>query len=296
MEHELCIDGHKLVAFGFNEDKSGTPVIFLHGISSSPRFWTTAQMPPFRDDFRWYALTLPGHYPAAFPEGFRRADLTADMIVRVLGEAIQQLVGNQSVLLFGYSTGGFAALDIAAHWPELVKAVICVSGFAEGKWTGVLGLMQRLARRGPVGEVLFRLNMRTSSLTPGIYRFMARFYAADARALYAYPDTRAAIDAGYRDALHLNTHAMAHWFNRMPDVDITPLLPRISAPVLALAGDRDPIVPPAQARLIAERVQRGTLVLLPGAGHLPMAELPADYAKAITEWMQTESGVLQSGI
>jgi pimeloyl-ACP methyl ester carboxylesterase len=292
MQHELSIEGHKLVAFGFNEEKPGTPVIFLHGIGSSPRFWTTAQMPPFRDDFRWYALTLPGHYPAAFPADFRRADLTAEMIARVLSEAIQQLVGNQPVLLFGYSTGGFAALDIAAHRPEMVKAVVCVSGFAEGKWTGVLGMMQRMARRGPAGEMLFRLNMWTGSLSPAISRFIIRFYAADAQALYAYPDTRATIDAGYHDALHLDRHAMAHWFNRMPDVDITPLLPRISAPVLALAGDRDPIVPPAQARLIAERVQRGTLALLPGAGHLPMAERAAEYAKAITEWMQTEAGVL----
>lgn len=290
MQHELCIDGHKLVAFGFNEEKPGTPVIFLHGIGASPRFWTAGQMPLFRDNFRWYALTLPGHYPAAFPEGFQRADLTAERIARLLSEAICQLVGNQPVLLVGHSTGGFASLDIAAHRPELVKAVICVSGFAEGKWAGILGIQQWLARRGPVGEMLFRLNLRTSSLTPGIYGFIARFYTADRRALYAYPDTRAAIDAMYADAVWLDRYAMAHWFNRMPDVDITPLLPRISAPVLALAGDQDPIVPPAQAHLIAERVQHGKLALLPGTGHMPMAERPTEYARAITEWMQTESG------
>jgi pimeloyl-ACP methyl ester carboxylesterase len=37
---------------------------------------------------------------------------------------------------------------------------------------------------------------------------------------------------------------MLLYFRRMPDIDITPLLPRITAPTLALTGDADPIVRP----------------------------------------------------
>ncbi len=40
--------------------------------------------------------------PAAFPPGFRREDLTAEMIARVLTGAIRELVGDQLVMLIGH--------------------------------------------------------------------------------------------------------------------------------------------------------------------------------------------------
>jgi pimeloyl-ACP methyl ester carboxylesterase len=57
--------------------------------------------------------------------------------------------------------------------------------------------------------------------------------------------------------------------------------------VLALAGAADPIVPPEQSRLIAAGVPDGTLVELPGAGHMLMAERPEAYAQAVTDWVNT---------
>jgi pimeloyl-ACP methyl ester carboxylesterase len=79
---------------------------------------------------------------------------------------------------------------------------------------------------------------------------------------------------------------MTHYYQRMPDTDIRDWLPRISAPVLALVGDRDPIVPTAQSRLIAEKVPNGTLAVLEGVGHLPMLERPDEYARLVTEWVE----------
>ncbi len=72
---------------------------------------------------------------------------------------------------------------------------------------------------------------------------------------------------------------------RMPDIDIRDWLPRIQAPTLALAGSRDGIVPPEQARLIAELVPDARLMLLDGAGHMPMAERPEAYEQALRDWL-----------
>ena len=47
-----------------------------------------------------------------------------------------------------------------------------------------------------------------------------------------------------------------------------PWLGRIAAPTLVLAGDRDPIVPARNARILARRIPSARLELVHGAGHL----------------------------
>lgn len=288
--HQLEIDGHRLVALGFHEERPRPVAVFLHGIASSPVFWAAGQTPVFNQRFRWYALTLPGHYPAAFPAGFQRADLTAEMLACLLAEAVRRLAGGEPALLVGHSTGGFAALAIAAVAPELARSVISVSGFVQGRWGGPLGLLQQLARRGPAGETLLAANFRLMGSSLALYRAAVRLYTADARAFFAFAATEPTFRATLPDLQRLDARAVAHYFARMPDIDIAGWLPRIQAPVLALTGDRDPIVPPDQARLIAARVPNARLALLPGAGHMPMAERPDDYARLVTAWSEQTIG------
>jgi pimeloyl-ACP methyl ester carboxylesterase len=283
--HAFDIEGHKVVALGFNEDRPGTPVIFLHGIGSSVDFWTVGQVAVFNERFRWYALSLPGHYPAALPSGFSVDNLTAEMIARVLATAIRKLVGDTPVMLVGYSTGGFAALAIAAHSPELVKSVISVAGFVQGVWTGPLGQMQKYARRAMLGRTLLWLNQRAIAANHSVYRMAWKALAADQDALLAFPGFTAIIEATLPSVQRLDGASLLHYYRRMPDIDITDWLPRIAAPVLALAGDHDPIVPVEQSRLIAAGVPSGTLALLAGAGHLPMFERVEEYGRLVTDWV-----------
>jgi pimeloyl-ACP methyl ester carboxylesterase len=282
----MSIEGHKIVAISYNEDQSAPPVVFIHGIMSSVYAWSVAQTPIINERFRWYSLSLPGHYPAMLPSGFQREELTAEAIARVLTTAIRQLVGDQPVILAGHSTGGFAVLDIAAHTPDIAFSVISISGFVHGRWTGVLGILQRLARLGPIGRALFRANLKVLTSSYAIYRASTGFYAADRQALYAWPELESALRTLFPYAQHLDRNAMLHYFERMPNINIGPLLPQIRAPTLALSGDSDPIVPPDQSQLIAANVADGELVSFEGAGHMPMCERPAHYHDAITKWME----------
>src|SRR3954451_4203206 len=56
-------------------------------------------------------------------------------------------------------------------------------------------------------------------------------------------------------------------------------LSRIDVPALVVHGEDDRVVPVANARLIASRLSRGRLHLLPGAGHLYTTEAPEDDAQ-----------------
>jgi pimeloyl-ACP methyl ester carboxylesterase len=94
------------------------------------------------------------------------------------------------------------------------------------------------------------------------------------------------IDNTYLNAKRLDWEAMAHYFEVMPQIDITPMLSRIKVPTLAVTGDKDPTVPPSQARLIAGRVPRSKLAVINGAGHMLFIEKPIEYAHVLNTWLQ----------
>jgi len=282
--YDVMIDGHKMVAFGYNESATNTPIILLHGIGLSASFWPE-DGGGLLGSKRWYSLCLPGHYPAAFAEGFRREALTAELVAYLVMCTVHELVGNQPVILIGHSTGGFAALAMAAQYPQQVKAVLSIGGFVQGRWGGPLRLMQEQMRLGTVGEALFRTSWSMVMSSSRIYYYSGGLYAHNRRAYFAYPDLFSHTRRVYADSKQHNVHGLAHYFARMPQTDIQDWLPRISAPTLALTGDQDTIVPPQQAKQIAERVPNAKLVTIPDCGHMVMTEQPKAYQSIVNTWL-----------
>ncbi|NDJ52522.1 MAG: alpha/beta hydrolase [Chloroflexi bacterium] len=286
MQELLDIDGHQIAVLGFNVEKGSLPFIFIHGILASVQFWPPVQTPLIRQYYTWYALSLPGHYPSRFAEGFDRESLSPELVADIFAKAIRKLVGKQRVVLVGHSTGGFSALTIAAHAPELVHAVVSVAGFASGVWTGGLGIMQNLARNGAsLGDGMFESAINVVISSKANLNAHLRLYAADAKALYNYPKIDRIVERLYESAQYLEASAMLPWFSRMPDIDIGDLLPHIAAPTLVVVGDKDPIVPADESYRIAKAVPYANLVTLKGVGHLPMFERPNPYHRAIQDWI-----------
>lgn len=121
-------------------------------------------------------------------------------------------------------------------------------------------------------------------LSYALFRQIGSLYAYDKKAYFAFPTLEPSLRELFGDFQKLDLDAMLHYFNRMPDIDISATLPSIGAPTLVIAGDQDGIVPPSQAALIASKVPKSSLVLLKGAGHMVMMERIEDYAQAVTDW------------
>lgn len=268
-----------------NPDTGGMPIVLLHGVTSSIYFWTPQLVAELLSLGPCYAVTLPGHYPATFPAGFRAADLTAELMTGLLVPVVQELGGGKRVLLVGHSTGGFAALAVATAVPELTRAVISIAGFAQGQWQGVLGLYQWLVRRGDIGRMAFKTVYRWAQRNPAVYRWSARLYAGDVAALYGEAQFPDLIERNFPPFQALNLDNMAIYFHQMPKIDISGRLTAVTAPTLVLTGDADPIVPLAQSRLIANHIPQAELVVLPGVGHFLFAERPEMYHRAMTDWL-----------
>jgi len=62
---------------------------------------------------------------------------------------------------------------------------------------------------------------------------------------------------------------LAQGLDYLRDTDLRSLLPRFPGKIAIIQGEKDGIVPPAQAQFLQEHLPNSRLHLLPGAGHLP---------------------------
>lgn len=282
---EMIIEGHTIVAHSFNGTKKGIPAVLLHGDSTSLSVWTLSPPEIIQEKFRWHALSLPGHYPAKFPVGFHKHDLTARMLVRILAEAIRQLEPGKKVVMIGHSTGAFIALNMAVLIPEIVHSIISISGFAQGKCSGLFGLLQWLACHGKATEALVKMDYKILASSRFMFRKGLSVYASDRMSLYTFPKLETIIDLVYPDTKNLDLNAMLFYLAQLPKFDIKDHLPKITVPTLVLAGREDTVVPSSQSCIIAEKIPQCELIMIDGAGHLPMAERPIQYNQAISDWL-----------
>lgn len=74
-------------------------------------------------------------------------------------------------------------------------------------------------------------------------------------------------------------------------LDLRPLLGRIRAPTLVVAGELDLICGPAQARPNSQAVPNVKVVLIPDCGHLPMAEVPERFREKVMAWLKSSRRV-----
>jgi pimeloyl-ACP methyl ester carboxylesterase len=130
------------------------------------------------------------------------------------------------------------------------------------------------------------LGFQSSTLHPALYRQGWRVVVHNTKAFFAYPRLDSLIANTYANARQLDLQAMSYYFRAMSDIDITPLLPRITAPTLAITGNKDPTVPPAQAHQIAQHTPNSNLVVVPEVGHMLFAENPARYAEILGGWLK----------
>jgi pimeloyl-ACP methyl ester carboxylesterase len=67
-----------------------------------------------------------------------------------------------------------------------------------------------------------------------------------------------------------------------------PWLHRIPHPTLVLAGDDDPIVPLTNARILAARIPRARLIVIPSGGHLFLLDQPGDVIDGVASFLVSE--------
>lgn len=194
-------------------------------------------------------------------KAFSIADL-ADAVVRLIDAA-----GVEKAFYAGDSISGAVALELARRHPDRVAAVASVCSVARRAGDPSMAPMAAAVRREG-----------TASRTVDIGE---RWFAPGAQ------ERRAAEIAGLVESLsNADDQTYARYLEALDVHDIGDHLAEITVPVLAVWSEFDTGDGEGKMRFIAENVQRGTLVGIEGAGHIPPLERPEAVADVLRNFFR----------
>jgi pimeloyl-ACP methyl ester carboxylesterase len=163
--------------------------------------------------------------------------------------AILEEVGLERVNLIGHSLGGVVCARVAALWPDLVESLVLVAP------AGLLDRQRPSQYALPIAAALRHARPRFLRVAAGD--------SLRAGPLMVYRAGRQLLGD---DALHAQ-------------------LSSIRAPTLLVWGERDPMVLPRLAGEYQRAITGSELVILSGAGHVPMSDQPDDFAAAVLDFL-----------
>ena len=282
---------HRIAYIAHNEHLTGdTPLVFVHGFSMSVRFWEIAMLPEIKQHRRWYSVSLPLHFPSTYDGDPLAAMLPESAFAKTLGDTVTQLVGRTPVRVVGHSVGAFAALAFAVAYPAQCEAVMSIGGFAQGRAEGLRGGLQFLRLSGRVGRGMFRSIWRAQQRSRWFMRRLVSQYAADQKALSAYPPLEPTLRLVHPDVAQHPLDGQYNMVRWLLDLDVEDDAHNIHCPVWVIAGTHDPVVAYDHQRRYAELLPAGELFPLHGAGHLGFAERPKEFNDLLRMFAATADG------
>jgi 2-succinyl-6-hydroxy-2,4-cyclohexadiene-1-carboxylate synthase len=232
--------------------------LLLHGFSGTHRAWDAVLERLPAERYRPLVPDLCGHGSRA-----ARRPVSFDACVADLAQHAPA-----RFVLCGYSLGGRVALNLALAHPDRVSRLVLVASTA-----GIEDGREREARRRD-DEALAE-QLEREPFEQFIERWRAQPLFAD--------EPPAAREAALADQRRTEPQALAAVLRGLGTGVMTPLWDRLGElrmPARILAGERDAKFT-ALGRRLADALPRGTLTIVPGAGHALLHEAPAAVAAAI---------------
>jgi poly(3-hydroxyalkanoate) depolymerase len=264
----VLVDGHLLRVSIRGE---GPPLLLVMGLGGNIEMWDRLERALNRHGIQTiaYDASGTGHSPT------RLVPQRMPGLARQAAHLLDAL-GHPHADVLGVSFGGAVAQELALGNPHRVRRLVlastgCGLGGVPGNPLAMSLLATPLRYYSPAFLRLTAGVLYGPTVTPREDLLREQISARRARPPTVW---------GYASQLV----AGAGWTS-------WPWLSRIGAPTLVLAGDRDPIVPPRNARLLARRIPAAQLELVPGAGHLLLLDQPDHCAAVIADFLDHEQGM-----
>ena len=257
---KLSVNGAEVFAAtgGREFDRLLPAVVFIHGAGFDHSAWALHTRWFAHHGFGVLAPDLPGHGRSAGPSLASIAEM-ADWTAALLDAA-----GATKAHLIGHSMGSLIALETAARHPEKVSALSLI-GTAATMTVGPDLLKAAEANDDAAIDMvsIWGLGFKAElggSLAPGLWMHSgAQRVLQQCRPGVLYNDL-AACNA-YQNAL---TAAAT-----------------VAVPTTVILGERDMMTPAKAGKALAAAVPNARTVVLPGAGHMMMAERPDELLEAL---------------
>jgi pimeloyl-ACP methyl ester carboxylesterase len=248
-------------------NSGGTPIVLLHGIFAEKDHWVDFAR-PLTGQYRVVAPDIPG-----FGESTRREDQAYDYAAHVTRlAAFLDVLGLGRVHLAGNSMGGTIAALFALRYPERVASVAFI-GAPHGIRSPQPSTMDRLIDAGQRPLVAHD--------AAAFDRMMALVF--EKRPFLPYP----ILHATKRDAQRNATSNTRLWDAQLKDRYLLEQhLGKLQHhPTLVLWGESDRVFDRSALLPLQKLLPQAHAEALPGIGHLPMMEAPAETAQRYARFL-----------
>ncbi|MCF6319896.1 MAG: alpha/beta hydrolase [Proteobacteria bacterium] len=286
-ESFIPVEGHLIAVQAANETINTTPIIFIHGVLASYKFWNEVLPEEIRENRCWYSVSLPGHHPSDVPKAFNAKKINEQWFAKYLDEVVKRLVGDKDYILAGHSTGGFAILNYASTQPERLKGVISIAGFYKGDWGGIEGALVKLAALGSWAKPLFIANLALGRLSFPVQRWLSKQLAYNKKAYIKSSITNKMLKCIQPLMQQQKLANLFPLFNRIKFLNIIAALKNIAVPTYIFAGNKDPVISAEQSLILASYIPDTKTIAFDQVGHMPFMEtedqFSSDFIAAINQ-------------
>lgn len=271
-------------------DPAAPVVLLSHGFSLDMSVWCEL-WPDLARDARVVAFDHRSHGASA-PAA--HGDLSLRAMGRDVAAVLRAVSPDRPAVVIGHSMGAMAILAMAEQRPELfgreVGGVVLIGAASSDLLRGAMGSVTELLRprmgtlRG-AAQRMDRLRRAAISSPVGVSSVVARVTQFGPDAPHAVVEHVVAL--AERTASEVWTDALPE----LMEMDLRHAVPRIHVPTLVLVGEHDRVTPPAAAVQLAGALPDGRLVVIAGAGHIPMLERALDLDRAIRPFVRDVLGI-----
>lgn len=261
------------VRIHYQEKGVGTPLVLLHGFTSSTYSWKDV-FEPLARDFRVIAVDLKGFGFSGKPDGDYTRRGQAQLVAHFLDH-----LRIEKAWLMGNSMGGEVALNVALANPQLVAGLVLIDS-AGVEVKGGVSLAPAYVRIPVVGRALTALALISDKL---VREGLEKSFYDDAkvtaeRVTHYYRPLRTR--GGQLAALRTSTQ----WGLSPIEQD----LGRVNARTLIIWGAEDALIPLAAGRRMNSLIKDSKLVIIEKCGHVPQEELPERVLGEVTAFIGTQ--------
>lgn len=258
----------------YQEKGTGTPLILIHGFTSSTYSWKDV-FEPLAKSYRVIAVDLKGFGFSGKPDGDYTRRAQAILVAHLL-----DYLKIENAWLAGNSMGGEVSLNFALQNPQRVAGLILIDS-AGVSVPGSNSLAPGYARIPFVGPVLIALALTSDRL---VRQGLDKSFYDDAKvtdervaAYYRPLKTR----GGQLAALRARTQ----WGLFPIEQDLN----KINSPTLIIWGAEDALIPLEAGRKMNSLIKDSKLVIIERCGHVPQEELPERVFDEMTKFIEGSS-------
>jgi len=265
--HEIQLPGRVQLEFAEHGDRTGTPVIALHGVTDS---WLSFEpvLSHLPADLRVLALTQRGHGGSEKPAaGYRPADFAADVA------AFLDVMEIERAVLVGHSMGSINAMRCAIDHPSRVAGLVLAGTMP---WFG----------RPP--ELLEFHREQIVPLTDPVPEAFARDFQ---RSTLARPIAASMLDGFVAESLKVPARVWRDAFAGFIGHDFSLRLREIDVPTLIVWGRHDAFCSAADQQAMLRSIGSAQLVEYADAGHAMHWEEPRRFARDLSRFVHSVAAV-----